>query len=205
MGGFLAISKAIDRLTTSVGRVVAWAILAAVLVSTINAIVRKLFDVSSNSWLELQWYLFGAVFMLCSAWTLLNNEHIRIDIVNNMLPRRSRNMIDVIGHAFFLLPFTILMVWTCTPFVFNSFRDNEQSLNAGGLIVWPAKAIILVGFGLLLLQAVSEFIKRLAIMKGLIEDSHGGGHHAAAEAEAERLLEQAKEIGLAGDIEPQKS
>lgn len=205
MGAFLALSRAIDGLTSWIGRIVAWAIFAAVIVSTGNAIVRKLFDQSSNSWLELQWYLFGAVFMLCSAWTLLANEHIRIDIVNNMLPVRARNWIDVIGHALFLLPLTVLMVWTCTPFVLKSFRANEQSLNAGGLIVWPAKAIILVGFAMLLLQGISELIKRVAIMRGELEDVHGGGHHAMAEAEAQRLLEQAKAAGLALELDGQKS
>ncbi|OQW51432.1 MAG: C4-dicarboxylate ABC transporter [Candidatus Raskinella chloraquaticus] len=205
MGAFLALSRAIDGMTTWVGRIVAWAIFAAVIVSTGNAIVRKLFDQSSNSWLELQWYLFGAVFMLCSAWTLLANEHIRIDIVNNLLPVRTRNWIDVIGHVLFLLPLTVLMVWTCTPFVLKSFQANEQSLNAGGLIVWPAKAIILVGFAMLLLQGISELIKRVAIMRGELEDVHGGGHHAMAEAEAQRLLEQAKAAGLALELDGQKS
>ncbi|OQW83828.1 MAG: C4-dicarboxylate ABC transporter [Proteobacteria bacterium ST_bin15] len=205
MGALLALSRAIDGLTTWVGRIVAWAIFAAVIVSTGNAIVRKLFDQSSNSWLELQWYLFGAVFMLCSAWTLLANEHIRIDIVNNLLPVRARNWIDVIGHVLFLLPLAVLMVWTCIPFVYKSFIANEQSLNAGGLIVWPAKAIILVGFAMLLLQGISELIKRVAIMRGELEDVHGGGHHAMAEAEAQRLLEQAKAAGLALELDGKKS
>lgn len=205
MGAFLALSRAIDGLTSWMGRIVAWAIFAAVIVSTGNAIVRKLFDQSSNSWLELQWYLFGAVFMLCSAWTLLANEHIRIDIVNNLLPVRARNWIDVIGHVLFLLPLAVLMVWTCIPFVYKSFIANEQSLNAGGLIVWPAKAIILVGFAMLLLQGISELIKRVAIMRGELEDVHGGGHHAMAEAEAQRLLEQAKAAGLALELDGKKS
>lgn len=205
MGGLLAFSRAIDSMNTWAGRIVAWAIFAAVMVSTGNAIVRKLFDQSSNSWLELQWYLFGAVFMLCSAWTLLANEHIRIDIVNNLLPVRVRNWIDVIGHVFFLLPLAILMVWTCIPFVRKSFQANEQSLNAGGLVVWPAKAIILVGFGMLLLQGISELIKRVAIMRGELADVHGGGHHAMAEAEAQRLLEHAKAAGLALELDAKKS
>lgn len=205
MGAFLALSRAIDGVNIWVGRIVAWAIFAAVIVSTGNAIVRKLFDQSSNSWLELQWYLFGAVFMLCSAWTLLANEHIRIDIVNNLLPVRARNWIDVIGHVLFLLPLAVLMVWTCIPFVYKSFIANEQSLNAGGLIVWPAKAIILVGFAMLLLQGISELIKRVAIMRGELEDVHGGGHHAMAEAEAQRLLEQAKAAGLALELDGKKS
>lgn len=204
MGGLLAVSRAIDWLASTVGRIVAWAIFAAVIVSTGNAIIRKVFDQSSNSWLELQWYLFGAVFMLCSSWTLLVNEHIRIDIVNNMLPVRVRNWIDVIGHTLFLLPLTVLMIWTTTPFVIKSFTANEQSLNAGGLIVWPAKALILIGFVMLLLQSFSELIKRFAIMRGELADVHGGGHHAMAEAEAQRLLEQAKADGLAANLELSK-
>lgn len=193
MGGLLAISRAIDKMTTFIGRTVAWAILAAILVSTINAIIRKGFNVSSNAWLELQWLLFGAVFMICSAWTLNNNEHIRIDIVSNLLPKGVRTAIEFIGHIFFLLPMAGVMVWLTWPYFIQSMMSNEQSTNAGGLVVWPGKFIIFLGFLLLLIQAVSEIIKRIAITKGLIEDVHAaGGHAAAAEAEAARLLEVAR-------------
>ncbi len=195
MGGLLAVSRAIDSITTFIGRYVAWAILAAILVSTVNAIIRKAFNVSSNSWLELQWILFGAVFMICSAWTLKDNEHIRIDIVSALLPKGVRTAIEFIGHIFFLLPMAAVMVWLCFPYFINSMTSNEQSTNAGGLVVWPGKFIIFFGFLLLMLQSFSEIIKRLAITRGLIEDVHAaGGHHAAAEAEAARLLKLAEEI-----------
>jgi TRAP-type mannitol/chloroaromatic compound transport system permease small subunit len=195
MGGLLAISRGIDSITTFIGRYVAWAILAAILVSTVNAIVRKAFNVSSNSWLELQWILFGAVFMICSAWTLNNNEHIRIDIVSNLLPKSVRTAIEFIGHIFFLLPMAAVMVWLTGPYFIQSMLSNEQSTNAGGLVVWPGKFIIFFGFLLLLLQSFSEIIKRIAITRGLIEDVHAaGGHQAAAEAEAARLLKLAEEV-----------
>jgi TRAP-type mannitol/chloroaromatic compound transport system permease small subunit len=166
-----------------------WLIVVAVLVSTTNAIIRKVFDQSSNAWLELQWVLFGAVFLLCTPWTLLSNEHIRIDIVNSQFPKRVRDWIDVFGHLVFLLPLTIVMTWVSWPFFLRSFSIKEQSLNAGGLPQWPAKFLIPLAFFLLFWQGISELIKRVAIIRGELQDtSSGGGHHAAAEAEAERLL-----------------
>lgn len=190
MKGLLGISRVIDRFHTVVGRWVAWLIFLAVIISTANAIIRKVFDTSSNSWLELQWVLFGAVFLLCAPWTLLSNEHIRIDVVNSMFSKRVRNWIDILGHVVFLMPFCIVMIITSWPFFLRSYGVNEQSLNAGGLPQWPAKFLIPLGFMLLMLQAVSELIKRIAIMRGAMEDTTtGGGHHAAAEAEAQRLLE----------------
>ena len=133
MQGLLAFSRIIDAINLRLGKILAWALLAAVLLSTGNAIIRKVFDTSSNAWLELQWILFAVVFLLCSPWTLLSNEHIRIDIVNNMLPKRTRDSIDIFGHIFFLLPFTVVMMITGWPFFTASFRINEQSSNAGGL------------------------------------------------------------------------
>jgi TRAP-type mannitol/chloroaromatic compound transport system permease small subunit len=183
------VSRVIDAINFRIGKILAWLILAAVLVSTVNAIIRKLFDMSSNSWLELQWVLFGAVFLLVSPWTLLANEHIRIDIVNNSLPLRVRSIIDLIGHALFLLPLTIIMIITAYPFVTKSVLLNEQSMNAGGLPQWPAKMLILIGFTLLFFQGISELIKRIAIMMGLLPDPHEGtSSHAAVEAEVARLL-----------------
>jgi TRAP-type mannitol/chloroaromatic compound transport system permease small subunit len=194
VGALLGVSRVIDAINFRIGKVLAWLILAAVIVSAVNAIIRKVFDTSSNSWLELQWVLFGAVFLIVASWTLLDNEHIRIDIVNNALPPRVRNTIDVIGHAFFLLPLTIIMIITSYPFVMKSVLLNEQSMNAGGLPQWPAKMLILIGFTLLFFQAISELIKRIAVMMGLIPDPyHGtGGLKAAAEAEVARLLAEAK-------------
>ena len=190
MKGLLAFSRTIDRLTEWIGRKVAWLAVAAIVVSAGNATVRKVFDTSSNAWLELQWWLFGAVFLLCASWTLSSNEHIRIDIVNNYLPRSARNVIDVVGHVLFLMPVCLVILYTSVPFFWRSLMQNEQSSNAGGLPLYPPKALIALGFALLLVQGVSELIKRIAIMRGDLRDTaSGGGHHAATEAEARRLLE----------------
>jgi TRAP-type mannitol/chloroaromatic compound transport system permease small subunit len=186
--GLLPLTRAIDSMNRWIGRRVAWLILLAVIVSAANAIVRKLFDTSSNSWLELQWVLFSVVFLLCSPWTLLSNEHIRIDIVNNLLPTRVRESIDVVGHAFFLIPLTIVMIVTSVPFFIRSFLINEQSGNAGGLPQWPSKALIMIGFTLLFVQGISELIKRIAIMRGLIDDPHAT-QAKAIEAEVEHIVE----------------
>jgi TRAP-type mannitol/chloroaromatic compound transport system permease small subunit len=184
----LKMSRGIDAFTRWTGKRLAWLILVAVLVSAVNAIVRKVFDTSSNSWLELQWVLFSVVFLLCSPWTLLENEHIRIDIVNQMLPKRVRDSIDVLGHVFFLLPLTIIMIVTGVPFFLNSFEINEQSGNAGGLPQWPAKSLIMIGFAFLLVQGLSELIKRIAVMRGLIADPNASQTHAL-EAEVDHLVE----------------
>lgn len=194
MAGLMKLSRAIDWLNEKIGKNVAWLILVAVLISAANAIIRKLFNSSSNAWLEMQWLLFGAVFMLCTPWTLLSNEHIRIDIVNSKLPQSAKRTIEFVGHGLFLIPMCLVMIFTAWPFFFRSFMMNEQSSNAGGLPQYPGKFLILAGFVLLLLQGISEFIKRVAVSKGMIPDSlGGGGHHAAAEAEAQRLLEVAME------------
>jgi TRAP-type mannitol/chloroaromatic compound transport system permease small subunit len=184
----LKLSRGIDAFTKWVGKRLAWLILVAVIVSALNATVRKIFDTSSNSWLELQWVLFSIVFLLCSSWTLLDNEHIRIDIVNNLLPKKLRDSIDVLGHAFFLLPLCIVMIITGGPFFMRSFEINEQSGNAGGLPQWPAKSLIIIGFTMLLVQGISELIKRIAVMRGLIPDPHASQVNAI-EAEVEHLVE----------------
>jgi TRAP-type mannitol/chloroaromatic compound transport system permease small subunit len=190
VGALLNVSRVIDAINFRIGKVLAWLILAAVIVSAVNAVIRKVFDMSSNAWLELQWVLFGAVFLIVASWTLLANEHIRIDIVNNQFPPRVRNIIDIVGHAFFLLPLTIIMIITSYPFVMKSVLLNEQSMHAGGLPQWPAKMLVLIGFTLLFFQGLSELIKRIAVMMGRIPDPyHGaGGLKAAAEAEVARLL-----------------
>jgi TRAP-type mannitol/chloroaromatic compound transport system permease small subunit len=194
MTGLLKLTEIIDAFNARLGRILAWLILIVVIISATNATIRKVFDTSSNAWLELQWILFGAIFLLCSPWTLLSNEHIRIDIVNSMLPKRWRDWIDVFGHIFFLLPLTIVMIITSVPFFINSFSLNEQSVNAGGLPQWPAKALIVVGFFLLFLQGISELMKRVAVLCGRIPDPYatGGGMHAVMETEAERILAAAK-------------
>jgi TRAP-type mannitol/chloroaromatic compound transport system permease small subunit len=187
----LKMSRGIDAFTRWVGKRLAWLILVAVVVSALNAIVRKAFDTSSNSWLELQWLLFSVVFLMCSSWTLLDNEHIRIDIINNMLPKKLRDSIDIVGHAFFLLPLCIIMIITGVPFFKRSIEINEQSGNAGGLPQWPAKSLIMIGFAMLLVQGISELIKRIAVMRGLIPDPHASQVHAL-EAEVEHLVEAIK-------------
>jgi TRAP-type mannitol/chloroaromatic compound transport system permease small subunit len=184
----LPATRVIDGINAWIGKRVAWLILVAVAVSAANASVRKIFDTSSNSWLELQWVLFSVVFLLCSPWTLLDNEHIRIDIVNNLLPKRVRNIIDTVGHAFFLLPLTVIMLLTGVPFFLNSIEINEQSSNAGGLPQWPAKSLIMIGFAMLFVQGISELVKRIAVMRDLIPDPHVTQHHGI-EAEIEHIVE----------------
>jgi TRAP-type mannitol/chloroaromatic compound transport system permease small subunit len=184
----LPASRVIDAVNTWLGKRLAWLILAAVIVSAANATIRKIFDISSNSWLELQWVLFSIVFLLCSPWTLLCNEHIRIDIVNNLMPKRVRNWIEVVGHSVFLMPFCVIMVTTGIPFFARSIETNEQSGNAGGLPVWPTKSLIMIGFALLFIQAVSELIKRIAVMRGHIPDPYEN-QVKAIEAEVEHIVE----------------
>jgi TRAP-type mannitol/chloroaromatic compound transport system permease small subunit len=172
MSGLLALSRAIDTITGFIGRNVSWLIFIAVLVSAGNALVRKIFSMSSNAWLEMQWYLFGTAFLLAAAYTLQQNEHIRIDIIYGRFSRRTQHWIDLLGHIFFLSPFVLLMIYLLVPYVRLSFRSGEISANAGGLILWPAKSMMLIGFLLLAMQAVSEIIKKIAIMRGIIDDPH---------------------------------
>lgn len=189
-GALLALSRGIDRMTTLLGRWVAWLIVAAIVVSAGNAIIRKVFDQSSNAWLELQWWMFGAVFLLAAPWTLKSNEHIRIDVLSSRLPKRLRDGVDVVGHALFLIPVTMVILVTSWPFFVRAFNQGEQSSNAGGLPQWPAKFLIPLAFALLLLQGVSELIKRVAIMNGALEQppDPDGGHagRVAAAPEGER-------------------
>lgn len=194
MAGLLALSRAIDRLNEFIGKWIGWLILVSILVSAGNAVIRKTFNMSSNAWLELQWYLFGAAFMLAAAYTLKQNEHIRIDIVYGMFSRRTQHWIDLIGHVFFLMPFTLLMVYYFVPYTLRSFRNGEMSTNAGGLIVWPAKAILLVGFTMLAIQGISEIIKKIAIMSGHMDDPNPFiSVHEQAELEAKALVEEIKQ------------
>ena len=176
MQGPLALSRGIDRLNEFIGKSVSWLILLAILVSAANAVIRKIFDISSNAWLELQWYLFGAAFMLAAAYTLQRNEHIRIDIISSHLPKAVRHAIELIGHLFMLLPFSALMVWETLPNMMESYAIGESSSNYGGLIIWPAKAFIVIGFALLFLQGISELIKRVAIIAGVIAETEEAHH-----------------------------
>ncbi|MBE0613931.1 MAG: TRAP transporter small permease subunit [Burkholderiales bacterium] len=166
----LRISGLIDALNNLVGRLSYWLILVAVLVSAGNATMRYAFDKSSNAWLEIQWYLFSAVFLFCAGYTLLHNQHVRIDVLSSHLSKRGRAWIDILGTLFFLLPMAIAILWMSWPVFVQAYQLHEMSTNAGGLIVWPARLMLPVGFFLLILQGLSELIKRIAFLGGLIPD-----------------------------------
>lgn len=166
MQTLLKLSAAIDRLNGWIGRSVIWLVLAAVLISAGNAIIRKTFNVSSNAYLELQWYLFSAIFLLCAGYTLMRNEHVRIDIVSGLFSTRVQTWIDILGTIFFLLPMALLFVYLSWPVFVRTWVHSEISTNAGGLMIWPARLLVPIGFGLLALQGVSELIKRAAFLAG---------------------------------------
>jgi TRAP-type mannitol/chloroaromatic compound transport system permease small subunit len=166
----LRVSNLIDAITNRIGHAIYWLILVSVIVSSGNAVVRYIFDVSSNGWLELQWYLFSAVFLIGAGYTLLHNQHVRIDIIIGRLPPRVRGWIDLLGTLLFLLPMALIILWFSLPMVADSYMRHEMSSDAGGLLRWPAKILIPIGFSLLILQAISELIKRIAFLMGLIPD-----------------------------------
>lgn len=193
MKGLLSLSALIDRVNEIIGKAMGAAILLAVLVSAGNAVVRKVFSNSSNAWLELQWYLFGAAFMLAAAYTLKQNEHIRVDIFYASRSRRTQHWIDLFGHVVFLMPFVVLMVWMLVPYALRAFQNGEVSTNAGGLIIWPARMLLAAGFVLLALQGVSEIIKKIAVMRGIIPDPTPFiTAKEAAEMEAKALAREIK-------------
>lgn len=171
---FMALSRAIDKLNEAIAGIVSWALLAAVIICAINALVRYTFKMSSNAWLEIQWYLFAAVFMLASAHTLKRDEHVRIDVITGHFSKRTQVWIDLFGYLLFLLPVCLLIFYYGIPFFRYSLTTGESSSSAGGLIVWPAKLLVPVGFFLLLIQGVSEIIKRIAFLAGRI-DGHEFG------------------------------
>lgn len=177
----LTISHAIDALNERVGRTVLWLVLAMALVSAANALARYLFNLSSNAWLELQWYMFATLFLLCAGYTLRHDEHIRIDVVSSHLSRRTQTWIDIFGTICFLLPMTTFITWLSWPIFVNAWVSGEMSSNAGGLIRWPARLLVPVGFALLSLQGVSELIKRVAFLRGLIPDPAEKHRDAALE------------------------
>lgn len=194
MHALLKLSKAVDWLNGQIGKYVIWLILASTVISAVNAIVRKAFNVSSNAYLEVQWYLFAASFLIAAGYTLLNGEHVKIDVISSRLSKRAQIWIDVIGFTFFLLPFCAAILWFSVPFFLKGFYSGEMSSNAGGLLRWPVYAMIPLGFGLLLLQGVSELIKRLAFLQGLIEDpTHKKVEKTAEEELAEAIQKLAEE------------
>jgi TRAP-type mannitol/chloroaromatic compound transport system permease small subunit len=194
----LRLSSAIDWLNAQVGKWVIWLILGSTVISGVNAMVRKAFNTSSNAYLEVQWYLFAAAFMLAAGFTLLHGEHVKIDVVSSRLSRRKRIWIDVIGFAFFLTPMCLVILYFAIPFFLQGFRSGEMSNNAGGLIRWPVYLMMPAGFVLLLLQGLSELVKRIAFLRGLIPDPTEKVQARSAEEElAEEIRRQAERAGKA--------
>ena len=191
MKALLNLSRLIDRMNEFVGKWVAWLILAAVVVSASNALIRKIFNMSSNGFLEIQWYFFAAVFLLCAGYTMLSNEHVKIDVFLHMLSKRKQMWIDIIGIVFFLFPFVVAVVVLSWPLFVTALQTGEMSQNAGGLIRWPVYMLLPLGFTLLGLQGISELIKRFAFLKGLIADPTAKKQRKSAEQElAEAILAQ---------------
>ncbi len=193
MNGLLALSRAIDAMTERVGRLVYWLVLVVVLISAANATVRKAFNYSSNAYLEIQWYLFSVIFLFGAGYTLLRNEHVRIDIIQGRLSPRTQNWIDVVGIVLFLMPMSIIIMWLSWPLFLDSLHRHEVSTNAGGLVIWPARLMIPIGFALLIVQAVSELIKRIAYLQGRIPNP------------LEKRQEKSAEEELADEIARQRS
>ena len=194
MGLLLRISALIDAINERIGKAVYWLVLVAVLISAGNAIVRKVFNMSSNAFLELQWYLFAAIFLLCSGYTLLRNEHVRIDVITARLSPRAQAWIDVFGTLVFLLPMALLFIWLSWPVFVRTFTHNEISTNAGGLVLWPARLLVPIGFALLAAQGFSELVKRIAFLAGKGPDPiprHDA--HAAEKELAEEIRRLAEE------------
>jgi len=191
LNALLALSRAIDALNERVGRTVCWLVLVAVLISAANAIVRKAFNVSSNSFLEIQWYLFSVVFLFCAGYTLLRNQHVRIDVIAGRLSPQAQAWIDILGTIFFLMPMALTIMWLSWPVFVQAYVRHEVSTNAGGLLIWPARLLVPIGFFLLVIQGLSELIKRLAFLQGLIPDPAQKQHEKSAEEElAEEILRQ---------------
>jgi TRAP-type mannitol/chloroaromatic compound transport system permease small subunit len=187
MSFLLSLSRFIDALNEKIGHAVSWALLLAVLICSGNALVRYTFNISSNAWLEIQWYLFSAIFLLATSYTLKRNEHVRIDVVAGRFSKRTQVWIDMLGFLLFLLPITLIILYYAVPYAWMSIQNQEVSSNAGGLIVWPAKLLIPVGFALLALQGISEFIKRLGFLMGKVDASVFEKHVATPEEEIEAI------------------
>ena len=197
MEALLRLSRLIDALNRNVGRAAIWLILIMTLISAGNAIVRKLFDMSSNAMLEIQWYLFSGVFLLSAAYALQQNAHVRIDVIYSRFSRRTQMWIDIFGTLFFLFPMAFIILWLSWPVFLLSLKSGEVSANAGGLVFWPARLILPVGFALLILQGFSEIFKRLAYLAGAGPDPTA---HLAGPSEEEELAEELRKLhGIAGE------
>ncbi len=191
MQSLLKLSRAIDRLNAQVGKYVIWLILASTAISAINAIVRKVFNTSSNAYLEVQWYLFAWSFLVAAGFTLLNREHVRIDVINSRLPKRAQIWIDIVGFALFLTPLCLLVLYYTIPLTYQQYLSGEMSGNPGGLIRWPVWLALPVGFSLLLVQGLSELVKRIAFLTGDGPDpTIKAGEKTAEEELAEVLRER---------------
>lgn len=193
MSFFLSLSKLIDWLNEKIGHAVSWALLAAVLICAGNALVRYAFNYSSNAWLEIQWYLFSAIFLLGSAYTLRRNEHVRIDVIAGRFSKRTQVWIDIFGFLFFLLPMSMIILYLAFPYALMSIQNQEGSTNPGGLIVWPAKVLIPIGFFLLSLQGISELIKRIGYLMGRV-DAHEFDKHAVTPEEEIEAIKAANKL-----------
>ncbi len=191
MSSLLSVSRIIDWLSERIGHAFYWLVLVTVLISAANAVVRKAFNVSSNSFLEIQWYLFSAIFLFLAGYTLLRNDHVRIDVIAGRLSKRAQAWIDIVGTVFFLFPMAFLLMWLAWPVFVDAYERHEISTNAGGLIIWPARLLVPIGFLLLLVQGVSELIKRIAFLRGLIPDPSEKHHEKSLEEQlAEDIARQ---------------
>jgi len=202
VSSLLKLSRLIDRASERIGHTLYWLVLATVLISAANAVVRKAFNYSSNAFLEIQWYLFSAIFLFLAGYTLFRNEHVRIDVVAGRLSKRAQTWIDILGTVFFLLPMAILMAWLAWPVFVEALERHEVSTNAGGLIIWPARLLVPIGFVLLAIQGISELIKRVAFLRGLIPDpTEKHGEKTAEEQLAEEIVRARGDQDIAEDIE----
>lgn len=190
----LKLSRAIDALNERVGRGVLWLVLVAVLVSAANAVMRKAFNLSSNAFLEVQWYLFSAIFLLCAGYTLLRNEHVRIDLLSAHCTPRTRAWIDLLGTLLFLLPMALILLRMSWPVFVAAWTSGEMSANAGGLVRWPVKLLMPIGFALLALQGLSELIKRIAFLAGRGPDPLAGKARRAEQEIADEIARQRADI-----------
>ncbi|MEJ7688114.1 MAG: TRAP transporter small permease subunit [Variovorax sp.] len=193
MNVLLRFSRAVDWLNGQIGKYIIWLILASTVISGVNAIVRKVFNMSSNAFLEVQWYLFAASFLIAAGYTLLNQEHVKIDVVTSHLSKSKQIWVDIIGFAFFLTPVCLAILYYGIPFFLQGYRSGEMSNNAGGLIRWPVYALIPAGFALLMLQGWSELIKRVAFLQGRIDDPTQKRIEKSAEEELAESIRQLAE------------
>lgn len=197
MHALLKLSRGIDALNSFVGKYVIWLIFGSALISALNAVVRKAFNTSSNAFLEIQWYLFAASFLIAAGYTLLNGEHVKIDVLYGHLSKKAQMRIDIFGFVCFLIPLSLTVLYLSVPYVLRAYATGEMSNNAGGLIRWPVFAMLPLGFGLLLAQGISELIKRIAFLQGLIEDPTHKKVEKTAEEELAEIIRQRAEAEAA--------